>query len=100
MSPKSKVAWLNLVLQITPIIVGLIKPDLAPVVNQLAQSIAGAETTYGPDSGPDKLKQVITDVKPNVKGIDGVTIGDVKKIVSATVDTVNLIHAVQKKTTR
>lgn len=98
MSPVSKAAWINLVLKLTPIIVGIVKPELAPVANQIAQSIAGAENDLGDNAGPDKLKQVAKDIKPEIGGFDSVTIGDVKKIVSATVDTVNIIHEVKKKT--
>lgn len=100
MSPVSKAAWINLVLKLTPVIIGLVKPELAPMANQIAQSISGAENDLGDGEGEAKLKQVAKDIKPEISGFDTVTIGDVKKIVSATVDTVNIIHDVRKKTSK
>ncbi len=97
---SSKAAWINLILKLTPIIIGIVKPELAPVADTIAQSIAAAENEHGDGNGDTKLKQVATDIKPEVKGLDSVTIGDVKKIVSATVDTVNLIHDVKKKVSK
>lgn len=97
MSPSSKAAWINLVLKLTPIIISMVKPELAPISSEIAQSIGGAENSYGTGEGEAKLKQVTTDVKAQTKGIDNVTVGDIRKIVSATVDTVNLIHETKKK---
>lgn len=100
MAPSKRAAWINLILQLAPIIVKMVKPELAPIADQIAQSIASAEDTHGNSAGEAKLKQVATDIRPEIGGFDSVTIGDVKKIVSATVDTANLIHDVKKKVSK
>jgi|SRR5215203_4587983 len=96
MPPTQKAAWINLILQLTPIIIKIVKPNLEPLANQLAQSMSGAEDSLGDNAGVAKLKRVLNDVKPNVEQMDSATMNDVKKIVSATVATVNIIHDARK----
>lgn len=100
MAPTKKAAWINLIIQLLPIVIGILKPEMLPLANQLGQSIASAEDTHGDEMGETKLKQVTDDVKSNVRGLDSVTLGDVKKIVSATVDTVNIIHDARRKVSK
>lgn len=96
----SKAAWINVILKLTPIVVSILKPELAPLANQIAQSISAAESQYGDETGPTKLKQVTNDIKSETKGFDTVTIHDIRKIISATVDTANLIHDTKQRVSR
>ena len=104
MSPKVK-KWLDLVKLFGPIILAQVKPELAPIANEITEAIATAETIKG-TSGVDKLKAVqsIADNAADsinlAKGKTVVNKEDLHAGIASGVETVvsgvNLIHKAQE----
>ena len=92
MAQSKRQVWMNLILKLTPIIAGIVKPEFGAAANDIARSIVNAEDAYGNGMGTIKLDHVATEMKPTVSRLDSVTLNDMKRVVSATVDVVNIIR--------
>lgn len=101
---KSK--WLNLLKLLAPIVLTQVKPELAPIADEITEAIASAEQLHG-SNGANKLKHVqdiadnAADVINTAKGkivVDKTDLHDViAHGVGTVVSTVNMVDKAKVK---
>ena len=88
----SKRKWFNVIKVLAPLIIGAVKPELAPITNDIVDGIEGAEELF--EKGSDKLKHVkeianhSADVFNRVKGKEIVDKKELDNAVTKAVETV------------
>lgn len=98
--------WLSLIQVLAPIVLTLVKPQLAPIVKHITDGIQEAEKLFSNSSGPNKLvhvQNIAADAADAVNEAAGKTVVDkvnldqtVKAAVDTTISVVNLVNQKSK----